>query len=230
MEDYNSQVHRSHVNSIGKKLKKEIFLAKKKLFIDSFKHCHDSGSFWKALNFLSGRSFKDEIPSLRNPDGSEVTSNEEKSEVLVQQFASIFNTEDTEVLDELEDNQCFVTEVLPGNLFKKISSLSNRTSAGQDGLSVRVLKNCALILIPCLVVITNRCLMEECYPSSWKEAVVTPVPKVKSSSNPSDYRPISLLSIFSKIVESLINDIVLQFIEPQLSNTQFGFLYNTNLG
>jgi hypothetical protein len=66
-----SQVHRSHDKSIGKKLKK-------KLFVDSFEHCHDSGSFCKAFNFLSGRSFKEEIPSFMNTDGSVGSLNEEK--------------------------------------------------------------------------------------------------------------------------------------------------------
>jgi hypothetical protein len=61
------------------------------------------------------------------------------------------------------------------------------------------------------------------FPKIWKEAIVCPIPKVKQSSCPSDYRPVSLLPLFSKVVESAINHLFILHINPFLSDNQFGF-------
>jgi hypothetical protein len=57
----------------------------------------------------------------------------------------------------------------------------------------------------------------------WKEALVVPIPKVQGSSLASDYRPISLLPLASKLVESHINQVYMSMINHKLSNVQYGF-------
>jgi hypothetical protein len=86
-----------------------------------------------------------------------------------------------------------------------------------------VIKNCALVLAPCLTVLTDRILNDGIFPKTSKVATVIPIPKVQLSQNPSDYRPISLLPLLGKVIEKHINDMVLDHIEPQLSDLQFGF-------
>jgi hypothetical protein len=94
---------------------------------------------------------------------------------------------------------------------------------GADGIPAVVLKECATVLAPCLSVISDRCLAEGEFPSRWKEAIVVPVPKVPSSQKASDYRPISLLPLMSKLVESHINQMLMSQINHKISNAQFGF-------
>ena len=62
-------------------------------------------------------------------------------------------------------------------------------------------------------------------PAIWKTARVIPVYKKKSKSSPSNYRPVSLLSILSKVMESIVNRSVVNFLEREnvLSAHQFGF-------
>jgi hypothetical protein len=66
-----------------------------------------------------------------------------------------------------------------------------------------------------------------CYfPKEWKHAVVVPIPKPgKDPSNPSNYRPISLLSSISKVFERIILKRLNTFVSTQkvLPNHQFGF-------
>jgi hypothetical protein len=60
----------------------------------------------------------------------------------------------------------------------------------------------------------------------WKHAVVIPIPKPgKDPSNPSNYRPISLLSSISKVFERIILKRLNTFVSTQnvLPNHQFGF-------
>ena len=94
---------------------------------------------------------------------------------------------------------------------------------GCDEIPAIVLKRCALVISPCLTEIANMCLATGEYPNLWKEAVITPIPKVVRSVSLADYRPVSLLPIMSKIVESHVNSILEHHIEHQLSDWQFGF-------
>jgi retron-type reverse transcriptase len=69
----------------------------------------------------------------------------------------------------------------------------------------------------------NRVINERIYPDSWKIAIVTPVPKKGHSQQPADYRPVSLLSVVSKIAERHISNLLKPYIEPLLPSDQFGF-------
>ena len=62
-------------------------------------------------------------------------------------------------------------------------------------------------------------------PDLWKIASVVPVFKKKSKSNVRNYRPISLLPILSKVMETLVNRAVTNFLERNsiLSSNQYGF-------
>ena len=69
-------------------------------------------------------------------------------------------------------------------------------------------------------------LTERCFPYPWKFASVIPVFKnCGDRSNPSNYRPISLLPVISKIFEALINDALVNHLESNnlFSDSQYGF-------
>jgi hypothetical protein len=63
-------------------------------------------------------------------------------------------------------------------------------------------------------------------PSVWKHAIITPIYKKGLQSNPANYRPVSLTSIFSKLMERCIASKILDFLRTNklLSNHQHGFL------
>ena len=63
----------------------------------------------------------------------------------------------------------------------------------------------------------------------WKHSIIVPIPKTSPpSSSPSDYRPISLLSLISKLLEKHVHFILTDhlFSHNQISDSQFGFLPN----
>jgi len=71
----------------------------------------------------------------------------------------------------------------------------------------------------------NRILSSNTYPSIWKTALVIPLLKpLKNPTLPASYRPISLLSALSKILEKILNSRLTWYLESQeiLSESQFG--------
>ena len=61
-------------------------------------------------------------------------------------------------------------------------------------------------------------------PSDWVRANVIPVYKSNNKDNVENYRPISLLSIVSKVCERLIHNKIYAHIFSQLSQKQHGFI------
>ena len=84
---------------------------------------------------------------------------------------------------------------------------------------------CADTLAYPLSKLYTLCFRTGIQPAAWKVANVVPVFKKGSKSIPKNYRPISLLSIISKCMESIINRSISNFLEKNaiLSPTQFGF-------
>ena len=78
------------------------------------------------------------------------------------------------------------------------------TSLGLDGLPSWFLRVLAPVICSPLTHIFNLSLSLSTYPSQWKQAVITPLPKVPTPNSCSDFRPISITSILSRTFEKLI--------------------------
>ena len=70
-----------------------------------------------------------------------------------------------------------------------------------------VLKNCEPELSYILPELFNKCLKESCFPDCWKvSSVVTVFKNVMERSIDKNYRPVSLLSVVSRVFEKLVNN------------------------
>src|ERR1700755_2788144 len=100
-----------------------------------------------------------------------------------------------------------------------------RKASGPDGIPPRVLRECASELASVLVQLYSLCLNTNTFPQCWKRALVQPIPKKGSRSDPSNYRPIPLTCILSKIFETLLSSHFLDHLESHslLSDHQYGF-------
>ena len=91
---------------------------------------------------------------------------------------------------------CTVTEVT--NL---INNLPNKLSSGHDNVSNILVKKLKESLSVPLTIIFNKSLNEGIFPDSMKLAEVVPLFKGGNKYTLTNYRPISLLPIFSKLLE-----------------------------
>ena len=87
-----------------------------------------------------------------------------------------------------------------------IRSLNPNKAHGWDGISVRMIKLSDAALVTPLKIIFENCLRGGLFLKVWKYANVVPVHKKKEKNLKKNYRPISLLSIFGKILVKPIYD------------------------
>jgi exonuclease III len=109
-----------------------------------------------------------------------------------------------------------------------IGSLKNLNSAGYDEITTRLLKLSTPYIVSSLTYICNSVLQTGVFPNRLKYASVTPIYKKVNSFLMSNYRPISVLTAFSKIFEKIMYKRIINHIHLNhiLTPHQFGFRKN----
>ena len=134
-------------------------------------------------------------------------------------------------LSELSTTPCFKFQpVDPKTIESEIKKLKCSKSAGYHKVSVKLLKLAAGILSKPLAAIFNSSLETGNFPDIWKIARVTAIFKSGQKNNMNNYRPISVLSVFSRLLEKLGHDQVSHYLEAQskFSKCQHAFLKMNN--
>ena len=73
-----------------------------------------------------------------------------------------------------------------------------------DGIPASFLKEVASKIAYPLTIIYNKSLDTGVIPSAWKKSNTTPIHKIVSSDDPSNYRPISVVPIVAKLLEEVV--------------------------
>ena len=118
-------------------------------------------------------------------------------------------------------NNIVVTEKQVCDILYK---LDVNKALGPDNLSPVILKHCSNELKSSVCKLINRSLSEGVVPKDWLFANVIPVYKSKDKNQVNNYRPISLLSIISKVAERCIYNHIFPHIVNLLHPSQHGFL------
>lgn len=131
----------------------------------------------------------------------------------------------SDYLREPNPSSLFLFPTNEEELFNVVNSLKKRKSPGYDGISNDLIKNVILGVVKPLVHIYNLSMNNGIVPVNMKIAKVIPIFKKGDPQLLSNYRPISLLSTFSKILEKLIYVRTVKFfnVNQTFSNFQFGF-------
>jgi Notch-like protein len=108
---------------------------------------------------------------------------------------------------------------------KIIRSLKTKNTSGYNEISNRLIKSSSANIISPLTYICNTILNTGIFPERLKFAMVKPVFKKGKSDEISNYRPISLLTSFSKIIEKLMYTRLTTHTEANnlLVQEQYGF-------
>jgi hypothetical protein len=108
---------------------------------------------------------------------------------------------------------------------KIIKKLPNNKSPGADEISNILIKNLTKKALVQATHITNAVMLLQYFPSQWKHSITIPILKPnKNPTDPASYRPISLLSLLSKLVEkAILAKLRLLGLELRIPDEQFGF-------
>ena len=108
---------------------------------------------------------------------------------------------------------------------KLIDKLPNKTSSGHDEINNILLKKLKRCLVKHLEMIFNDLILGGKVPNTMKLAEVVPLHKGKSKSILNNYRPISLLTTLSNILEKVVYKCIYNNMEKtnQLYKSQYGF-------
>ena len=192
--------------------------------------------WWTTIKQACGSRRNATIPTLTDQSGTEHLSNSEKAECFGRYFASKCSLGQNDFPPNLSSSEfpnvrrrtnASLSEVRfrPDTVRRELKRLNPAKATGPDGIPARVLKYCADELCLPLAKLFSLCFHRQCQPEAWKTARVVPVHKKKSKASPQNYRPVSLLSVVSKVMETITNRQIMNFLESNsiLSTRQFGF-------
>jgi len=103
--------------------------------------------------------------------------------------------------------------------FRRISyaSCSTNTSAGVDDIPSWFFRSCSYEIAEAVSFIISRTFATGRVPENWRTAIVTPIPKTSNPKLLSQFRPISVTPILSRLTEKII---VSQYLKPAMSEAK----------
>ena len=108
------------------------------------------------------------------------------------------SSDDDSSLDEI---YCTVSEVE-----QLLCGLEVSKACGSDKISAQMLKHTAISIASSVTKLFNLSIRLGRIPDDWKESMIAPIPKsATKSSDPGNFRPISLTCILSKLLEKHMN-------------------------
>lgn len=119
----------------------------------------------------------------------------------------------------------FFMPVIADDIRIIIHQLKNKKTQDIDDLNSYLIKNCAEYIVEPLVDVINACLCKGVFPDPLKIGRVVPLFKKGETTELKNYRPISILPVFSKIFEYVIYKQTIGFLNKYkiLTSNQFGF-------
>ena len=109
-----------------------------------------------------------------------------------------------------------------------ISKLKNNKACGLDSIKNEMIKSVASIFLPCLNKLFNLIFSSGLYPSSSALGYISPIFITGDSSNPENYRGITITSNIGKVFNMVLNNRLDQFLEENqiIEKVQIGFTKN----
>jgi hypothetical protein len=203
---------------------------------------------WKKINQMQGKTSSKIAPLVVN--GELIIDDKRKAAIFANNLAETFsNTENPrfnnavklaveeklqeKILNEdayrllgLKRSEC--KEFTMGELIFTLERLNLKSAVGPDKIHNLMLANLPPRGLNLLLNLINRSLSTGILAENWKKSKVTMIPKKTTTSDPNNYRPISLTSCLGKLVEKLIAHRLNCFIKEKkiLVKEQSGFQTN----
>jgi hypothetical protein len=227
------KTYRNKLNTLIRKCKREYYHKK---FESSKNNIRQT---WKTINGIIGRDKTAKQQStFKTDDGNIVTEPDSIADYFNNFFVDIgpklaSNIKHTgkdyyEYLNEPTQKCLFMNPIIADEVIKIITKFDQNKSPGHDDIGNFIVKQVAKQISEPLANIFNLSLSTGNVPEQLKIAKVIPIYKKEDAEIFSNYRPVSVLPCFSKILERLVFNRCIDFINENnlLNEKQFGFRPN----
>ena len=102
-----------------------------------------------------------------------------------------------------DDSRFFFSHITADDIIKSVSR-SGSEAVRVDNIPVSFIKMTLPYTLPIVLHLFDPSLQQSYFPSTWKQSIIRPIPKI-ASLVPNDYRPISLLCSLSKVLERVVH-------------------------
>ena len=199
---------------------------------------NNTKQLWKLINKINKKTRdKTSLISKIKIGNIAYHSGKDVSTILAKHFPSIgksyaerIDKSDTpleEYLNKIPKNKnsMYLSPTNETEINKLILGLPNKKSYGYDKINNCLLKELHPVIVSPLIIAFNKSLEEGVFPDSMKNADTVPLFKSKCNSDCNNYRPISLLITLSKLLEKIIYNRTITFLDSYnlLFSSQYGF-------
>lgn len=223
------KMYKNKLSNLLRKAEKDYYVAK--LTRDK----HNVNDIWKVYAEILGRKTRSNsnVDKLL-VDEKIITDPLQISETFNDYFACVGDNlakdfpageQFTNYLGQNHHQSMYLKPVTRQELLTHLSTLDKKKSPGVDDISPKIVTTVADIIIDPLLHIYNLSFRTGIFPEKLKMAKIIPLYKKSEHFLPGNYRPISLLSIFSKVLEKLMQKRLYCYLSQFdiLFDLQFGF-------
>ena len=204
----NLQLYKKFRNCVSNELKESKARYYHNYFLTNSQNMKNMWSGIKSI--ISHKSFtSSSINKIKGNDGNVTSDPSDMSNIFnnfyINVASSITKTipitpkSPLDYLTNRASNSLFLTPVTPLEVKDIIDALNPSKSVGPNSIPIKLLKMVGCSISPLLALLINHSFQSGIYPDTFKIAKVISLFKKGNPELPSNYRPISLLSIFSKI-------------------------------
>ena len=201
----------------------------------------DPKRMWQVINKVLDKATPSTEISSIDVEGKTITKEKDIAVALNHHFTTIGpklaskleSRSDDDPLKHInaQQNKMMFVPVDETYVLNAIKQLKNGKAPGPDKISTKLIKDAAAFIWKPLTMVFNSSLKYGVFPDIWKLARVTPIFKTDSKKDANNYRPISVISVFSRMLEKIVHDQLIEYLitNKVLTPNQSAFrkLYST---
>ena len=178
---------------------------------------------WKTINRVLDKDVKMTNFSAIESEGITLTKEYDMLKALNRHFVSVgpviakhirFNTDDDCLKHMIPESREMLFQTIDEEyVLNAINRLEKGKASGPDKVTITLVKDAAISIAYPLMMIYNASLMNGIFPDVWKLARVTLIHKSGPKTDTNNYRPISVMSVFSRMLERLTHDQLFEFLK-----------------
>ncbi|MEW8547303.1 MAG: hypothetical protein AB2693_27665, partial [Candidatus Thiodiazotropha sp.] len=206
------------------KFKKKNFKNKIVKQLDALEN-KDPKQYWNLVNSLKEECCKNNGPEL-SIDSESWLGYFQNLNVVQDKFKARINALEKILKEDRNSTFSFLDSIIKhSEISTSISKLKNCKSSGLDNIKNEMLKSGLFALLPCLHKLFNLVFSSGIYPSSWATGFITPIFKTGDTTQPENYRGITINSNVGKLFNMILNARLDKYLEENniIDESQIGF-------